>query len=51
MDQLFNLWEYWTEDLSKSTKKVADFIVETAVVTALIFSLSMVFKGLLHQLG
>ena|GEM_PF-5244586 len=49
MDQLFNLWYYWTKDLSKTNKKIADFIVETAVITALIFSFSMFFMGLLHQ--
>jgi hypothetical protein len=51
MDQLFNLWWYWTKDLSKPKKQIADFIAETVVVTALVFSLSMFFLGLLHQVG
>jgi len=51
MDQLFNLWEDLTKGLSKTNKNIADFIVETAVITALIFSLSMFFMGLLHQVG
>jgi len=51
VNQLFSIWEDLTKGLTKTNKKIADFIAETAIITALIFSLSMVFMGLLHQAG